>query len=284
MREYKKKYGTFEYKMQDFESMSEIAQYFESIKDLSKFSLTKESMLRSESSFYGVSKFDDIPNRLKYGDEKVTTIYLDKFKQINTEEAKQDEMKMDIEGFAYDMGAAVSGEPECCLNTGYPSIKPHLNIYIDTGYNGSVSPKIIANRGVAILQLISNLLSSGYILDIWVIHYISTWDGGLYCQRIKLNTDYLTVSQLAFSGTCEFFRVVTWLLTAIQKGSYSYTGSGQSMPKSDVVRALQKDGLFIPSGYTDGRFNTCTLEQAQDYVIDIYNRYVEEHNEGQKSN
>lgn len=277
MREYKKKYGTYEYKMHDFESMSEIAQYFESIKDLSKYSLTKESTLRAKSSFYGVSKFDDIPNRLKYGDEKVTTIYLEKLKQINTEEAKQDEMKMDIEGFAYDMGAVVSGEPECCLNTGYPSIKPHLSIYIDTGYCGSVNPKIIANRGVAILQLISNLISLGYILDIWVIHYITTSDGGLYCQRVKLNTDYLTISQLAFSGTCEYFRVVTWLMTAIQKGSYSYTGSGTSEPAMDVIKELKKDGLYIPSGYTDGRFNICSLEDAQDYVVGIYNDYVKEH-------
>lgn len=277
MREYKKKYGTYEYKMQDFESMSEIAQYLEANPKLSKYRLTHSSLLSGKSGFYGVSKFDDIPSRLKYGDEKVTTIYLEKLKQINTEEAKQDEMKMDIEGFAYDMGAVVSGEPECCLNTGYPSIKPHLSIYIDTGFHGGVNPSTIANRGVAILQLVSNLISLGYILDIWVIHYITTSDDELYCQRVKLNTDYLTISQLAFSGTCEYFRVVTWLMTAIQKGSYSYTGNGQSMPKSDVVRELQKDGLFIPSGYTDGRFNTCTLEQAQDYVVGIYNDYVKEH-------
>lgn len=276
MIEYKKRYGCTTYAMQDFTSMSEIASYLEKQPNLNDYSLTSQSRLREDAEFFGVDSFEEIPKRLKYGDEKITMMYLNKLKALKEEGEQNTGVKMDIEGFAYDMGAVVSGEPECCLNSGYPETKPHLNIYIDTGYCGGVSPDIIANRGVAILQLVSNLIAQGYLLDIWIVHYITASDGNYYCQRVKLSTEFLTISQLAFAGKCEFFRVVTWLLTAIQMQRTSYTGSGKSEPASDVIKALKKEGLYIPSGYTDRRFNDCSVKKAIEYVTEIYNDYIKE--------
>lgn len=276
MIEYKKRYGCTIYEMQDFTSMSEIASYLEKQPNLNDYALTSQSRLREDAEFFGVDSFEEIPKRLKYGDEKITMMYLGKLKALKEEGEENTGVKMDIEGFAYDMGAVVSGEPECCLSSGYPQTKPHLNIYIDTGYCGGVSPDIIANRGVAILQLVSNLIAQGYLLDIWIVHYIQTSNGGFYCQRVKLSTEFLTISQLAFAGKCEFFRVVTWLLTAIQMQRTSYTGSGKSEPASDVIKELKKDGLYIPSGYTDGRFNYCSVKEAIEYVTEIYNDYIKE--------
>lgn len=274
MREHVLNYKGKRYPTQDFESMYEVAQYLENIKDLDRYSLTDERELTAERHFYGISKFDGVLDRLKYGDTETTKTYLDKLKSAQEDGEEINNIHMDIEGFAYDMGAVVSGEPECCVNSGHPTVKPHLNIYIDTGYSGGVSPSVIANRGVAIYQLVSNLLSKGYLLDIWVVHYIDCSNGDSFCQRVKLSTEYLTVSQLAFAGRCEFFRVVTWLLTAIQKKDYRYTGSGKSEPSRSVVEELKKDGLFIPSGYTDGRFNGCSKEQALEYIVEIYNEFV----------
>lgn len=272
------KYGHTTYPTWDFDSMSEIASFIESHKDYKEYALTQSRCLCEEPDFYGVTSFDEILKRLRYGDEGMTMQYLNNLKENKDDDFINDSIHMDIEGFAYDMGAVVSGEPECCVNSDAPSIKPHLNIYIDTGYRGAVSPEIIANRGVAIYQLISNLISKGYILDIWIVHFIDCvgLKGSKYCQRVKLSTEYLTISQLAFAGKCEFFRVVTWLLTAIQGESKRYTGGGRSMPTSDAVREMQKDGLFIPSGYTDDRFNNCSKDEALRYVTEIYNKYMEE--------
>lgn len=260
-----------EYKTQDFENMNEVAEYLKSQKDLNKYELTHQT-----SSFYGCGKFEDTLKRLKYGDQVETTRYLDKLKQLEKGLESDEDFKMDVEGFAYDMGAVVSGEPECCINTGAPKTKPYMKIFIDIGYNGGVSADTIANRGVAICQLISNLLSQGYILDIYVIHFIDTFGDGHYAQRIKLTTDYFSISQLAYAGTCEFFRIVSWLLTAIQMKEHSYTGDGRSMPSGTVIKEMKKEGLYIPSGYTDGRFNSCNLEKAIKYVTEIYNAYIEE--------
>lgn len=120
----------------------------------------------------------------------------------------------------------------------------------------------------------NHINDKGYILEIKIIHYINAC-GEYYGQIFNLATDYLTTSQLAFTGTCEFFRIITWLLTAIQKEEKSYTGGGCSMPTEEVIKELNKEGLYIPSGYTDSRFNDCSLEQAIDYVIEIYNNYLE---------
>lgn len=268
------KYGSYNYKNIDFDNMAEVSEFIESQKDLRKYSLTQTQTLSENKYFYGVSKFEGLTDKMRYGDEQITSKYLDKLEALNMDYETKESISFDVEGFAYDMGAVVSGEPECCLNTGFPDVKPHLNIYIDTGYCGSVSPDIIANRGVAILQLLNSLLSMGYILDIWIIHFIRTSGGEYYSQRIKLSTEYLTIAQLAFCGTCEFFRVITWLLTAIQKNDKYYTGGGKSEPESAVIKEMKKGGLYIPSGYTDDRFNNCSQAEAISKVRQIYNDYI----------
>lgn len=279
MLETTENFGSYTYNTQHFDSMAEIAEHIQETPEIGKYELAKNSYLKSESHFLGIDSFDSIIDRLKYGDNKMTTMYLDKIKALEDEGIDENNgFFMDIEGFGYDMGAVVAGEPECCINQGYPEIKPFLKIYIDTGYCGGVSPITICNRGVAIFQLISNLLSMGYILDVRIIHYITTDDGKYLAQTVKLSTDYLVTSQLAFGGTCEFFRIVTWLLTAIQKLDKYYTGGGKSEPKPEVIKEFKKDGLYIPSGYTDSRFNYCTQQQAIEYVTGIYNEYVRKHN------
>lgn len=276
MIEYSKRFGSRNYKIQDFDSMNEIAEYIQNTPEIDRYELISKSYLRSESSFLGIDSFDKVLDRLRFGDDKMTTMFLDQLATLKTEEGEtQNAFFMDTEGVAYDMGSVVAGEPECCINQGYPESKPYIKIFIDTGYCGGVTPKTISYRGVAVYQLISNLISRGYIVDVYFIHYIDASGGGYYAQTVKLSTDYLVTSQIAFGGTCEFFRIVTWLLTAIQRKDKYYTGSGRSKPSTEVIESFKKEGLFIPSGYTDGRFNNCDQKQAIQYVSEIYNEYVE---------
>ena len=279
MIKYSKNYGSLRYEVEEYDSMNEVAQYIEETPDINKYSLADNSYLREEGHFLGISKFDDILSRLKFGDEKMTTRYLDTLENLKDNSSIDiSTFCMDIEGVAYDMGAVVAGEPECCINMGAPDTKPYLKIFIDTGYCGAVRPQVITNRGVAIFQLISNLIAKGYILDIYIIHYITVSKSGHqhYAQLIKLSTEYLVTSQIAFGGTCEFFRIVTWLLTAIQIKDKYYTGNGRSMPDKKVIEEFKKEGLYIPSGYTDTRFNDCDLDTAMDLVSKIYNEYAKE--------
>lgn len=85
------------------------------------------------------------------------------------------------------------------------------------------------------------------------------------------------INSLLANGHCSFpDRIVAWLLTAIQIKDKHYTGDGQSKPGKKVIEEFKKEGLYIPSGYTDTRFNDCDLDTAMDLVSKIYNKYAKE--------
>ena len=266
-------YANEGYEIQEFDSFSEVATYLEQTPDLYDYDMTKRSVLEKE--FHGVSSFDDMLDRLRYGDKAQTQSYIDNLKDLDSYDELDIGIFRDVEGFAYDMGSVVNGEPECCLNFGSPEAKPSMNIYIDIGYSGSTDVKTINNRGYAIVKLINSLISKGYILNIYIVHYITVNSGGDYAQLFKVSTDFLTLSTIAYSATCDFFRVVSWLLTAIQIKNKSYTGDGRSQPKKSIIDAIKKRGdLYIPSGYTDSRLNRCSKEKAEELVIGYYEEYV----------
>lgn len=272
-----KEYKEDEYEVQVFDSMSEVADYILSTKDIEDYELTKSSTL--SRAFYGKPKtFKNLIDWLKYGQQTQTEAFIDNLKDAGTCIDVNDGIFRDIEGFAYDMGSVVKGEPECCLNTGAPIPRPSLSIFIDTGYCGSVEAETINYRGFAIVKLINTLIAKGYILDIHFVHYIRT-DGGCpkrYCAHLfKVNTDFLALSTVGFASTCTFFRCITWLLTAIQNNKKSYDGDGTSRPSSAVIEKLKKKGLYIPSGYTDSFFDDCSKEGAEERIVEIFNKWAE---------
>lgn len=272
-----KEYTDSGYKIQEFDSFSEVADYLESIPDLYDYTMTKKDEL--SKSFHGVSSFDGIFDRLRYGDKVQTENFINELKDLDTFDEIDVGIFRDVEGFAYDMGSVVNGEPECCLNFGSPEAKPTLNMYIDIGYCGGVEVKTINYRGYAIIKLINTLISKGYILNIYVVHYITTYDGkyaGDYAQLFRVPTNFLTLSTIGYSCCCDFFRVVSWLLTAIQSKCKTHSGNGRSMPNSKIIEAIKERGdLYIPSGYTDGRLNICDKERAEELVMGYYNDYVQ---------
>lgn len=263
------------YKVQEFGSFNEVAEYIEKTPNLEKYGMAKEYLYRG---FNGVSDIKECYDRLRYGDQKQTTSFIKELKDVDEYTDSNDGVFMDIEGFGYDMGAVVSGEPECCLNTGSPVPKKSMNIYIDIGYCGETSIDIINNRGYAIVKLLNSLLAKGIIVNLYVVHYITTHDDYKdYAQIIKIPTDFLTLATVGYSCTCDFFRAVTWLLTAIQKKKFSYNGGdGCSKPRCEILERYNKRGdLYIPSGYTDERLNSCNKTKAEQIIFDIYDKYVE---------
>ena len=270
-----KEYTDNGYNIQEFDSFSEVADYLEEIPDLHKYELTSKSRLSEECGFYGISSFDGVFDRLRYGDKVQTENFINELKDLDSYDEIDCGIFRDVEGFAYDMGSVVNGEPECCLNFGSPEAKPALNMYIDIGYCGGTSVQTINNRGYAIVKLINSLIAKGYILNIYVVHYITTYDGGKYAHLFKVSTDFLTLSTVGYSCTCDFFRVVSWLLTAIQKKQKGYTGSGQSMPSDTIIKKIKERGdLYIPSGYTDNKLNYCDKKEAEKLVIGYYEEYA----------
>lgn len=268
------------YKIQKFNSLLEVAEYLESLPDLYKYSLTQESAFRGQESWYGTGSFSEVLDKLRNGDRVQTLEYITNLKELNNFDELDTGFYRDVEGFAYDMGSVVEGEPECCINSGAPEAHKTLEIHIDIGYCGNTPASVINNRGYAIVNLINTLISKGYILDVYVVHYITTRYGMNCAHLFKINTETLTLSTLAYTATCSFFRVVSWLLTAIQIKRYDYTGQGRSMPSGLLLKKLkQQNILYIPSGYTDERLNSCSKSEAQELVNGYYNSFIKEHSQ-----
>lgn len=270
-------YKDGDYEVQAFSCLSEVADYLEKTKDLKKYSLTKSSTLGE--GFYGVRNFSGILPCLREGKQAQTEVFIKNLKDAGTTIDVNEGIFRDVEGFAYDMGSVVDGTPECCLNSGSPVVKKGINIYIDVGYSGSVEPETIDYRGFAIVKLLNTLIAEGYLLNVNIIHFI-TAKGRYLAQTFKINTDILDLSSIGFAGTCEFFRVVTWLLTAIQLEDKSYEGDGRSKPEQSILDSIKDRGdLYIPSGYTDSAFNDCSKEGAEKRVIEIFNKWLERNKE-----
>ena len=272
-----REYDDYGYKMIEFNSFSEVAEYLEQIPDLYKYEMTKKSRLSYDSSFFGIDSFDKVLNRLRYGDNRQTETFKNELKDLNSYDELDCGIFRDVEGFAYDMGSVVNGEPECCLNFGSPEAKQSLNIYIDLGYSGCTDAETINNRGYALVKLINTLISKGYILNVYVVRYATiSYNGDKYAQLIKVPTEFFSLSIIAYACTCDFYRVVTWLLTAIQMKDKNYTGDSSAKADKKIIEGIKKRGdLYIGGGFTDSRLSSCSKEEAEKIILNYYNEYIE---------
>ena len=270
-----RKYEDSGYSVQEFDSFSEVAQFLEQTPDLYEYKMTKTSHLRENSSFYGVDRFDGMLDRIRYGDKTQTENFINELKDLDTFDELDVGIFRDVEGFAYDMGSVVNGEPECCLNFGSPEAKHTLTIYIDLSYSWRASSSDINNRGLAIIKLINTLISKGYIVNVYVFEHSITPYGN-FIEKIRINTDILTISTIAYACKCEFFRVVSWLLTAIHMGEKSYEAENtRSEVPNEFIDAIKERGdLYIAGGYGDSRLYGCDKEKAEELVMGYYNDYV----------
>lgn len=222
---------------------------------------------------------DDVIDMLVYGNDSVTQEFME---LINTPDTTTDSMsgvRMDIQGCGYDMGAVVSGEPECCIAMDNPNVKECVDIYIDIGYPGNTKASVIAYRGVAIYKLINTLLTQGYIVTIHMCRY-AKYDCGRskIATVLTLPTSDLSVSQIAFVSSVEYFRMLSWQLEEMLLDNYNTGGECNSGTPEEIIKKIKQDkGLFIPGGYVDSRMERISdQKQADDIVMEFYEKYIAE--------
>lgn len=183
---------------------------------------------------------------------------------------------MGVEGCAYDMGAVISGEPECCLRMDDLAPVESVDIYVDIGYCGGINKAVINRRTTAIMKLINQLILQKVIVNFHLAHY-TTVSG-----RYKLGT-ILTIKgteglvpQVAYLCSPSFFRIVSWNLNEIRCGING--GHACSQPSSELIESIKKEGgFYIPGGYVD-RFweDVDNQEKADEYLMESYEKFLED--------
>lgn len=231
----------------------------------------------SGDSFSGSSKnWHDIKQMLLYGDQSLTDFYLKELPLPEYDTETSTGVRMDIQGCGYDMGAVISGEPECCIAMNNPDVKETLDIYVDIGYRGDTNADTISRRGVSIVKLITQLVAQGVIVNFHLAHYIDTV-GHKLATVVTIPTDTLSISNIAFICSPTFFRTISWLLNEIRTGKVGAGGDGCSRISYAKIEQIEKSGgFYIAGGYIDNEWNYIkTQEESDTKLLSLYNDFVQ---------
>lgn len=272
------------------------ASFFENNVDLYEYIRKREKEYNWEhlnryknrrEDWAGNVTYEEAMNNLLYGNKDITPQFVEGLKNLGHDIEMNTGVFMNIEGFAYDMGAVVSGEPECCVDMKAPELKKNIKIVLDWTAPCGVKGDIIINRGIAIVNLIYTLMTKGYIVDFHLCRvsdlrftgYINGEPVDEHFISIKVPTETLTIGTLGFYCSLEFFRIIMILSESMMLNS-PYNAGELSGIENREDYMLDENVLFIPSFYQDSSAgNRCrTPEGAKEYIIGLFNDYCKEHN------
>ena len=232
------------------------------------------------NDFYGNLKFEDTIEAMKYGIKDYTSYFLENIADTTSEEDGWQGIFMDIEGFAYDMGAVVSGEPECCINWNDVAPTKVINIIVDISFNCGTSATEIKNRGVAIANLINTLLTKKYIVNLEFLEYNTQSDIDTEVL-VKVDTSNLSIATIAMMCSTEYFRQVGFVTLDDIRHKESESGRGQGEMNNTKLNEWKDKGFFIGGSYNDSRrtYNGCyrSIKSANETIEAMFNEYCKNH-------
>ena len=110
------------------------------------------------AKFYGSDSWDHAVSLVRDGWDAGTAAITKKISDVKGQEVYEAiSYKWDVVGELFDIGAVLSGEPECWLQPEQNQVKRLIKIAVSTDYSGSITEQQIINRGAAIVALVDAL-------------------------------------------------------------------------------------------------------------------------------
>lgn len=228
-------------------------------------------------NFYGNNSLQNTVRGMNYGFQKSTDYFMNVLEENKSFTDNNSGIFMDNEGFAYDMGAVVNGEPECCLNTGLPTLTPCIKILVDLSFPWHYTSEEIFNRGIAITNLVETLLANGYIVDLYAIEFNSQSDMDVIYTN-KIDTQNLSIANIAFMSSPEYFRKIGFITVDRIRNKESEAGRGRSQMLKFMIDKIKRDKIFFISGGFTGAmkdFFVTPLKAIED-LTEKFNTYCTE--------
>lgn len=234
-------------------------------------------------SWYGNVNYHQAMNNLIFGNKDTTQMFLDGLEDSRKEANRYEDLFLDTEGFAYDMGAVVKGEPECCLNSVGEAPKKTITIGVPYDFSCGNESKVLAWRGMAITNLLYTLINKGYIVNLKMIECYKpnyqidkgrkTYDSSYFVLDVPVEN--ICIGTIAFYCSVEFFRIIMILAQSMFCEQPRDAGHGKgTRDYEDFSDVLGKDMLIIPDGYLDRRMEGLeSLEDANKLVSEVFNKY-----------
>lgn len=260
----------------DFDNLNEQLLYIQ--KPIKDKAYSVIDQVKQEDNFYGTHTLDQSLQGMKYGFDNDTNYFLDNIAQIQNDDGLTDGIHVDVEGFAYDMGSVVEGIPECCLNSNLPTPTPSVTIMVDIAFSWCVSARAISNRGIAITNLINTLLLNGYIVDLYLLRYNSQYDLDIM-YTVKIDTTNLSIANIAYVCTPEYFRKIGWITTDVLREKESESGRGESKILPFMLNKIKKEKIFFIGGdYSDSNITSHldSVKNANNYILETFKKYCNE--------
>lgn len=249
--------------------------------ELEKYYYYNEVARGERHSFFGEYKdFDDLVSKLDVGTNKYDNYIFDNLKEPKLEDDENSGFSMSNEGFAYDMGSVIEGNPECCITQKALSPRKYIKIVLEHFAVCRTSPNQLANKAVAIANLINTLLSKGYIVDVKLIVYNYQGDGDardyndyILDFSMDIPTGTLNLQRLVYMFSSEFYRGISWLYNAIIVNRPK-TNNGKSAKDRDVISKeyAEKNICYIRGIYNEEYYNT--IEKANDRILWHWNEFL----------
>lgn len=260
----------------DFDNLNEQLLYIQ--KPIKDKAYSVIDQVKQEDNFYGTHTLDQSLQGMKYGFDNDTNYFLDNIAQVQNDDGLTGGIHVDVEGFAYDMGSVVEGIPECCLNSNLPTPTPSVTIMVDIAFSWCVSARAISNRGIAITNLINTLLLNGYIVDLYLLRYNSQYDLDIM-YTVKIDTTNLSIANIAYVCTPEYFRKIGWITTDVLREKESESGRGESKILPFMLNKIKKEKIFFIGGdYSDSNITSHldSVKNANNYILETFKKYCNE--------
>lgn len=242
----------------------------------------KETTIKSNHSHdHMKSKFckqswDEAMHDAEFGDAERAEIFaglLDKITSMM--DAEMPRLTHDVSGEILDVGAFVSGEPECFMRKLNRPEPKCISITADMSFTWYVDQDYIANRAAAIVALIDELQFAGYAVDFHVQLKIKgleksnlVVDVGIPCRPVDINT-------VAFICSPSFLRrfVFSTLETYCEKNRPGYGYYGQGIP---LDKPEDPGFMFVGSFCSEWNENNWeSLEASKDHILEMLARWQE---------
>jgi hypothetical protein len=165
------------------------------------------------------------------------------------------QMVMDVCGSAIDMGAYMSGEPECMMS--FPIVPEErqdkvLKVLLDPGASAGYSAEYLASRAAAVAALLDVLQVLGHSLEIWLASPVKDGRISVHATVVKVNTAgrHVSLDDIMFwCGHPALLRRLVFTHRSID-GVGDGMGATMKMPKC-VIDAVDPD-LVLERGENVG--------------------------------
>lgn len=223
--------------------------------------------------------YEDAQTQVRTGNPELVKRLFDGTEIVNSliEADKNGEIR-DVTGEYFDVADFLSGEPEVFRRQENDGTMPVVPVWVNFGMLADIEPEIIINRGSAIVALIDELQSNGYIVDLRVVKGTQhPWLGKIYCD-IRLRTDPVDLDELAFliANPLNLRRMWFGVLESWQQKELAFMGATIEYDLDELFETGLSGFYFVGSShrlFEESNFRS--LENAKAHIMQMINSFKE---------